>query len=218
MSTRVRNVLGCASFLTVLRTHRISRSLPLPPQRIPASPAVVPAAAGPSPHAHPATSKCPRNRKPHAHAACCTLHRVRVAGILWKSLAVGRAVASAQSTDAGRRRSTGAMDATPCAEHFAQNRSAQEDAPRLSTAPPYLEAEPRRRTVARLLTSVVMCRRPSRPHPTPALLCAPKQSRWNDQRPRSWPLRLGAASSHRRARSQSAAEPDAPHTISDPSE
>jgi hypothetical protein len=42
---------------------------------------------------------------PHAHAACCTLHRMRVAGILWKSLVVGRAVASARSTDAGRRRS-----------------------------------------------------------------------------------------------------------------
>jgi hypothetical protein len=40
---------------------------------------------------------------------------------------------------------------------------------------------------------------------------APKPSRWNDQRPRSWPLRLGAASRPRRARSQSAAEPDAPH-------
>ena len=38
----------------------------------------------------------------------------------------------------------------------------------------------------------------------------PKPSRWNDQRPRSWPLGLGAASSPRRARSQSAAEPDAP--------
>ena len=46
---------------------------------------------------------------------------------------------------------------------------------------------------------------------TPARPRAPKPSRWNDQRPRSWPLRLGAASSPRRARSQSPAEPDAPH-------
>ena len=44
---------------------------------------------------------------------------------------------------------------------------------------------------------------------TPARPCASKPSRWNDQRSRSWPLRLGAASSPRRARSQSAAEPDA---------
>jgi hypothetical protein len=49
---------------------------------------------------------------------------------------------------------------------------------------------------------------------TPAQPCAPKPSRWNDQRPRSLQLRLGAASSPRRARSQSAAEPDAPHTFS----
>jgi hypothetical protein len=53
---------------------------------------------------------------------------------------------------------------------------------------------------------------------TPARPRAPKPSRWNDQLPRSWPLRLGAASSPRRARLQSAAEPDAPHTIRNPSE
>ncbi len=43
---------------------------------------------------------------------------------------------------------------------------------------------------------------------TPARPRAPKPSRWNDQRPRSWPLCLGAAYSPRRARLQSAAEPD----------
>jgi hypothetical protein len=64
----VRNVLGCVSFLTVLRTHRISRSLPLIPQRIPASPAVVPAAAGPAPHARPAASKHHTHMQ---HAAPC---------------------------------------------------------------------------------------------------------------------------------------------------
>jgi hypothetical protein len=48
---------------------------------------------------------------------------------------------------------------------------------------------------------------------TPARPRAPKPSQWNDQRSRSWPLRLGAASSPRRARSQSDAESDAPHTI-----
>ena len=49
---------------------------------------------------------------------------------------------------------------------------------------------------------------------TPALPRAPKQSRWNNQLPRSWPIRLGVASSPRRARFQSSSEPDAPHTIS----
>ena len=48
---------------------------------------------------------------------------------------------------------------------------------------------------------------------TPERPRAPKQSRSNYQRPRSWPLRLGAASSLRRARSQGAAKPDDPHTI-----
>jgi len=56
----VRNVLGCAAFLTVLRTRRISRSLPLIPQRIPASPAVVSATAGPAPHSHPANTRMQR--------------------------------------------------------------------------------------------------------------------------------------------------------------
>jgi hypothetical protein len=64
----VRNVFGCASFLTVLRTHRISRSLFLIPQRIPASPAVVSAAAGPAPHARPAASK---HHTRMQHAAPC---------------------------------------------------------------------------------------------------------------------------------------------------
>ena len=92
-STRVRNVLGYASFLIVLRTQRISRSLSLIPQRIPASLAVVSAAAGPAPHSHPAR-------------VCSVLHPPSHAGqgILWESLAVGRGVASARSTDAGRRR------------------------------------------------------------------------------------------------------------------
>ena len=48
---------------------------------------------------------------------------------------------------------------------------------------------------------------------TPARPRATKPSRGIDQLPRSWPLRLRAASSPSRARSQSATEPDAPHTI-----
>ena len=89
----MRNVLRCASFLTVLRTHRISRSLFLIPQRIPASLAVVSAAAGPASHSQPAR-------------VCSVLHPPSHAGqgILWESLAVGRGVASARNTDAGRRR------------------------------------------------------------------------------------------------------------------
>ena len=89
----MRNVLGYASFLIVLRTQRISRSLSLIPQRIPASLAVVSAAAGPASHSHPAR-------------VCSVLHPPSHAGqgILWESLAVGRGVASARNTDAGRRR------------------------------------------------------------------------------------------------------------------
>ena len=79
-----------APFLTVLGTHSVSRSFPLTPQRM-----LVILAARHTLHAHPVASKRPRNQTPHAHAACCvsvTLHRMRVAGILWKRLAVGRAV------------------------------------------------------------------------------------------------------------------------------
>ena len=82
-----------APFLTVLGTHSVSRSFPLTPQRM-----LVILAARHTLHAHPVASKRPRNQTPHAHAACCvsvTLHRMRVAGILWKRLAVGRAVACA---------------------------------------------------------------------------------------------------------------------------
>jgi len=44
----------------------------------------------------------PRNQTSHEHAACCvgvTLHRMRVKGIRWLRLAVGRAVASARRMD-----------------------------------------------------------------------------------------------------------------------
>jgi len=47
---------------------------------------------------------------------------------------------------------------------------------------------------------------------TPARPRAPKPSRWNDQRPRSWPLRLGAASSPRRAPLR-APPSRTPHTV-----
>ena len=60
-----------APFLTVLGTHCISRSFPLPPQRMLASLAAVSVAAGPASHAHPVASKRPRNQTPHAYAACC---------------------------------------------------------------------------------------------------------------------------------------------------
>jgi hypothetical protein len=53
--------LRCAPFLTVLGTHCVSRSFPLPPQCI----------AGPASHAHPVASKRPRNQTPHAYAAFC---------------------------------------------------------------------------------------------------------------------------------------------------
>ena len=46
-----------------------------------------------------ATRTPSRVQTQHAHAACCTLQRMRVAGILWKSLVVGRAVASTRQPD-----------------------------------------------------------------------------------------------------------------------
>ena len=77
---------------------------------IPDSPENTPHQSKPLPHSAAHTSQ-PRRRPlgrrpratrtpsrvqtPHAHAACCTLHRMRGAGILWESLVVGRAVASA---------------------------------------------------------------------------------------------------------------------------
>ena len=70
--------LRCAPFLTVLGTHCISRSFPLPPQCMLASLAAVTVVAGPAPHAHPVashahpvSSKLPRNQTPHAYAAFC---------------------------------------------------------------------------------------------------------------------------------------------------
>ena len=45
---------------------------------------------------------------------------------------------------------------------------------------------------------------------TPAPPRAPNPSRWTDQRPHSWPPRLGAASSPRHTRSQSATTPPFP--------
>ena len=81
--------LRCAPFLTVLGTHCISRSFPLPPQRMLASLAAVSVAAGPASHAHPVASKRPRNQTAHAYAVFCgacpqsrsaRLHRMRVAG------------------------------------------------------------------------------------------------------------------------------------------
>ena len=74
----VRNLVRCASFLTVLGIHCISRSFPLPPQCMLASLAAVTVVAGPAPHAHPVashahpvSSKLPRNQTPHAYAAFC---------------------------------------------------------------------------------------------------------------------------------------------------
>jgi hypothetical protein len=81
----VRNVLGCAAFLTVLRTRRISRSLPLIPQRIPASPAVVSAAAAPR-HTHTQQTRACSVLHPPSHTghgntleeSCCrTCRRLR---------------------------------------------------------------------------------------------------------------------------------------------
>jgi hypothetical protein len=144
---------------------------------IPDSPENTPHQSKPLPHSAVHTSQ-PRRRlrgrrpratrtpsrvqTPHAHAACCTLHRMRVAGILWESLVVGRVVASARSTDAGGR------SLSPTRRHPTE-----------------------------------ACRQA-----TPAWPRAPKPSGWDDQRPRRWSPRLGAAPNPRRARSRSAAERD----------
>jgi len=90
-----------APFLTVLGTHRISRSLPTPRS------ACQPAPPLPQWLPVPRHPHRPRNQTTHAHVACCvgvTLHRMRVTGILWERLAVGRAVASARSTRCSRAR------------------------------------------------------------------------------------------------------------------
>jgi len=68
-----------APFLTVLGTHCISRSFPLPPQRMPASPAAASAAPGPAPHSHPAAFK--RRRQSNttcARSMLCGRPRSRV--------------------------------------------------------------------------------------------------------------------------------------------
>jgi hypothetical protein len=160
-----------------------------------------------------------RVQTPHAHAACCTLHRMRVVGILWKSLVVGRAVASARSTDAGRRspsptrrhsteagqratlrgraRRSRAYGTTsgPAADHCDQ---AQPPAP----AAPALGASPSRtRSAHEGYSQGQAGKRPRRGRV--------RRSRADGtiSGPCSLPPRLGAASSPRRARLQSAAEP-----------
>ena len=153
----MRNVLGCAAFLTVRRTHRISRSLffiltfrsayqPAPP-------------SSPRPQAprHTHAQPCPNTTR-----ACSMLH------------------------PASHRGNT--LEESCC------------------------------RTCRRLRTKY-RCRQTvtftyptpfdrGRPASDPARPRAPKPSLWDDQRPRSRPLRPGAAPSPRRARPRSVAEPD----------
>ncbi len=76
-----------------------------------ASLAAVSVAAGPASHAHPVASKRPHDQTPHAYAvAQSAVAQVPASiacgsrGILWKRLAVGRATATARSTDSGVRR------------------------------------------------------------------------------------------------------------------
>jgi len=153
-SARVRNVLGCASFLTVLRTHRISRSLFLIPQCIPASPDVVSAAAGPATHARPAESK---HHTRMQHAAPCIA----------------------------------------CGSRGYSGRVLLSDVP----SPPH--------EVPTQADGHFHRRHPTEAgrRATPAWPRAPKPSQWDDQLPRSWSPRLGAAPSPRCVRSRSDAEP-----------
>ena len=57
--------------MTVQGTHCISRSFPLPPQRMPAGTAAASAAPGPAPHAHPAASKRLRNQRVCTPSLAC---------------------------------------------------------------------------------------------------------------------------------------------------
>jgi hypothetical protein len=100
----VRNVWRCAPFLTVLGTHCISRSFPLPPQCMLASLAAVSVVAGPASHAAAQSNTTrvrsilcgrPLSRAVPASIACGSR------GILWKRLVVGRAAAAARRANSG---------------------------------------------------------------------------------------------------------------------
>ena len=194
---------------TRARTHmpmRIGR-LSLIPQRIPASLAVVSAAAGPASHSHPAR-------------VCSVLHPPSHAGqgILWESLAVGRGVASARNTDAGRRRRP-ARWTRLYASNRLRSRSSPPDEDRGRSSPrnrrwPAMRHRPARRPppapAARSRPSAPGYSPPLHGPPTgkneagrratPVRPRAPNPSRRNDQRPRGRLPRPGAASSPRRAR------------------
>jgi hypothetical protein len=202
---------------------------------MPASPAAASAAPGPAAHAHPAASKRPRNQTPHVHAArcvgvpaaarpsashagrgdtleapCCrTRRRRRAKHRLREREAVPQRQAVpivAPSTRARLRPCSWGSCPPPRAPTpaSAARRRGRASPPGQTPAPPPGTAPGP--STRRHSTEAGRRVTPARPH-------AEKPSRRNCQRPRGWPLRLRAASSPRRARSQSAAEPDAPHTI-----
>ena len=96
----VRNVVRCASFLTVLGIHCISRSFPLPPQCMLASLAAMslvrprvtrtPSRAQAATQSNTTRARSTLCRRPRSHAAPASIaHGPR--GILWKRPAAGRA-------------------------------------------------------------------------------------------------------------------------------
>jgi hypothetical protein len=171
---------------------------------MPASPAAASAAPGPAPRVHPAVysgNHVCSIWQPCARDSCnkiaVSAHGIREVQTLAFAVHDGR--------DVLLRNISPEIDPT------------LEGARRWSTASARSEAEPRTRTTARPLVSAARCSRPSRSPPAPEhqplpsvdvsmvgktrqagerprRCSAPNSSQWNDQRPRSWPPRLGAAS------------------------
>jgi len=210
---------------------------------MPASPASASEAPGPVPHAHPATSKRPRNQTPHVHAARCV--GVPAAALCPRASHAGRWDTLEEPCYLMRRRRR-AKHRFREQEAVPQRKAVPIVAPLTRAPPPSATAlllgklEPlypsccplSQRPPRRAPTPVYTARRHSRASPpgqtltpppgtvpgpstclhsteaglraNPELPRAAKPSRRNDQRPRSWPPLIRAASP-RRACSQNAA-------------
>ena len=179
--------------------------------------------APPSSPRPPAPRHTHAQPRPNTTRACSMLHPASHAGrgILWKSLVVGRAVASARSTDAGRRspsptrrhpteagrRATPAWPRAPKPSRW--DDQLPRGAPRAPRPAPRAQssARPRRESHGATRDPEPMRQAPCG---APPQLRAPNPSRPNDRRPRGRPPRPGVASGPRRARPQSAPAPAAP--------
>ena len=147
---------------------------------------------------------------------------------LWESLAVGRVVASARSTDAGRRRRPARWTRLSASNRLRSRSSPPDEDHGRSSLCSRRRPARRQRPSRRPPPTPAARPRPSAPgyslalqgpptgkneagrRATPARPRAPNPSRQNGQRPRCRPPRPGAASSPRRARPQSAFVPAVP--------